>query len=166
MIPSAEDNTFMQVALGLAAQAAEHGEVPVGAVIVKQGEVIGSGYNRPIADHDPTAHAEIQAIRAACQTLQNYRIPDTTLYVSLEPCAMCAGAIVHARIQRVVFAALEPKAGAVVSTQTFFSGAQLNHQVSVTQGVCADEASAQLRSFFKARRLHKKQLKQEQQNQE
>lgn len=150
------DQTFMKRALALAAMASEQGEVPVGALVVKAGQILGEGYNQPIAHHDPTAHAEIQALRAACQHVNNYRIPDTTLYVTLEPCAMCAGAIVHARVARVVYATAEPKAGAVVSTQQFFTADYLNHRVAVTGGVLAEQASQQLSDFFKQRRLQHK----------
>lgn len=156
---AATDVLFMERALALAAKAADAGEVPVGAVVVHEGEIVGEGYNQPIASHDPTAHAEIQAIRMACATLQNYRIPNTTLYVTLEPCSMCAGAMVHARIARLVFGTHEPKAGAVQSTQRFFDGEQLNHRVEWEPGVLAESASLQMRSFFKQRRAQKKAAK-------
>lgn len=146
----------MRRALALAADAAAAGEVPVGAVLVRDGVVLGEGYNRPIAGHDPTAHAEICALRAACQFVGNYRLPGATLYVTLEPCAMCAGAIVHARVDRLVFAATEPKAGAIVSTQRFFDMPQLNYRVTVAGGLLADEASELLKTFFARRRAEKK----------
>lgn len=143
----------MRRALALAAQAAEVGEVPVGAVLVREGVLLGEGYNRPITGHDPTAHAEICALRAACQCVGNYRLPGATLYVSLEPCAMCAGAIVHARIDRLVFAATEPKAGAIVSTQRFLEMPQLNYRVCAEGGLRAEEASELLKVFFARRRV-------------
>lgn len=155
----ADDLRWMQRALELADMAQQQGEVPVGALIVKEGEVIGEGYNQPITIHDPTAHAEVMAIRNACQQVGNYRLPGTTLYVSLEPCAMCAGAIVHARIDRVVFAAHEPKAGAIESTQRFFDQPQLNYRVIHEAGVMQAESSHLLSSFFKRRREEKKALK-------
>ncbi|PIE41102.1 MAG: tRNA adenosine(34) deaminase TadA [Gammaproteobacteria bacterium] len=156
---SREDTHWMKQALALADKALQLGEVPVGALIVQRGEVIGEGFNHPIGLHDPTAHAEIMAIRAACQRVANYRLPDTTLYVTLEPCAMCAGAIVHARISRVIIAALEPKAGAIESTQQFFQQPQLNHRVDAQSGLLQPEASALLSSFFKHRRQQKKAAK-------
>ena len=135
------DQQWMQLALEQAAFAASIGEIPVGAVIVSQGQVIGEGYNQPIAQHDPTAHAEIQALRNACQKIENYRLPeDATLYVTLEPCTMCVGALIHARIKRVVFGAVEPKAGSLISSRQLleigyynhifqFEGAVYNHSV-------------------------------------
>lgn len=150
------DHCFMRRALVLAERAERLGEVPVGAVLVKNREIIGEGFNHPIAMHDPTAHAEIMAIRHGCLTQQNYRLPDTTLYVTLEPCSMCAGAIVHARISRVIFATHEPKAGAVESTQSFFQQAQLNHRVIHRSGLLKERASEQLSQFFKRRRAEKK----------
>lgn len=152
-----EDHYWMEQALLLAEQAQQLGEVPVGALLVAASKAIGKGFNQPIASHDPTAHAEIMAIRNACQQQQNYRLPGTTLYVTLEPCAMCAGAIVHARIDRVIFSAHEPKAGAVESTQQFFLLPQLNHRVSYGAGLLRSRASQQLSDFFKARRQAKKQ---------
>lgn len=156
---SATDREFMAQALALADQAQQVGEVPVGALVVLDGAVIGRGFNHPIAGCDPTAHAEIYAIRDACRQQKNYRLPGATLYVTLEPCAMCAGAIVHARIQRLVFAATEPKAGAVISTQRFFEQPQLNHRVSVESGLCAAEAGTMLSEFFRRRREAKKREK-------
>jgi len=126
--------------------------VPVGAVIVLNDQLISEGWNQPISTSDPTAHAEIQALRAACQQLGNYRLPDATLYISLEPCVMCAGAIIHARIKRVVFATKEPKTGAAGSCFDIFNTPQLNHHVVCEHGVLADESRALLRNFFRAKR--------------
>ena len=156
---SEADLRYMQQALALAEAAAQVGEVPVGAVVVLENEIIGEGFNHPINTCDPTAHAEIQAIRAACEYQQNYRLPGATLYVTLEPCAMCAGAIVHSRLSRVVFAAHEPKAGAVESTQRFFEQPQLNHRVVYQSGLFADSASTMLSDFFRQRRDEKKRQK-------
>lgn len=156
---SVQDEHWMRRALALAAEGADVGEVPVGAVVVRDGELLGAGFNAPIAGHDPTAHAEIHALRAACQAVRNYRLPGSTLYVTLEPCAMCAGAIVHARVDRVVFAATEPKAGAVVSTQRFFEMPQLNYRVVAEGGLLADEASEMLKNFFARRRAEKKSMR-------
>lgn len=142
----------MREALTLAAEGASLGEVPVGALLVQNGEVIGRGFNCPISRHDPSAHAEMVAIRAAAQSLENYRLPGSTLYVTLEPCSMCAGLIVHARINRVVFGAMEPKAGVVQSRGQFFIQDFLNHRVLVEGGVLAEECSTMLSEFFKARR--------------
>jgi len=142
----------MREALALAAEGAVLGEVPVGAVLVHDGEIIGRGFNCPISSHDPSAHAEMVAVRAAAQSLANYRLPGSTLYVTLEPCSMCAGLIVHARIQRVVYGATEPKAGVVLSRGEFFSQAFLNHRVLIEGGVLAQECGAVLSEFFKARR--------------
>ncbi|MDX1692369.1 MAG: tRNA adenosine(34) deaminase TadA [Ketobacteraceae bacterium] len=153
---SENDHHYMAMALAEAAFAAGLGEVPVGAVLVLNDQIIGRGYNHPIGACDPTAHAEIQAIRAACQQQNNYRLPGATLYVTLEPCAMCAGAIVHSRIARVVFAAHEPKAGALESTQRFFDQPQLNHRVCCESGLYRDEAGAMLSGFFRQRREEKK----------
>ena len=146
------DNHFMQLALAQAAQAAQAGEVPVGAVVVCNGEVIATGRNAPIDQHDPTAHAEIIALRAAAKALGNYRLPDCELYVTLEPCAMCSGAMLHARLKRVVFGALDAKTGAAGSVVNLFEQPQLNHQTSLLGGVLADESAAMLKSFFSQRR--------------
>ncbi|WP_314407036.1 tRNA adenosine(34) deaminase TadA [Pseudomonas kuykendallii] len=151
-VDRSQDQHFMGEALALAAQGAALGEVPVGALLVRDGEVIGSGFNCPISRHDPSAHAEMVAIRAAAEAAQNYRLPGSTLYVTLEPCSMCAGLIVHARIQRVVFGASEPRAGMVVSRGQFFDQAFLNHRVLVEGGVLAEECGEVLKAFFKARR--------------
>jgi tRNA(adenine34) deaminase len=146
------DEYWMAHALSLAKRAEQQGEVPVGAVIIDDNEILGEGWNQPIINNDPTAHAEIQALRAACQHRKNYRLPDATLFVTLEPCIMCAGAIVHARIGRVVFAAKEPKTGAAGSCFDIFNTAQLNHHVRCEQGVLAEQSSTLLRHFFRGRR--------------
>lgn len=142
----------MRRALDLAGQAAAAGEVPVGAVVVHEGVVIGEGFNQPIGSHDPTAHAEIVALRAAAKAMDNYRLPDTTLYVTLEPCTMCIGAMIHARVGRLVFAAREPRAGAVVSTLQLCEHTSYNHKLAWSEGVLAEESAALLTGFFKARR--------------
>ena len=129
------------------------GEVPVGAVLVHQGEVLGAGFNCPISTADPSAHAEMVAIRAAALQLANYRLPGSTLYVTLEPCSMCAGLIVHSRIQRLVYGTREPKAGVAVSRGEFFTQDFLNHRVLVEGGVLAEQCAAELREFFRLRRL-------------
>ncbi len=146
------DLRFMTRALELARAAELAGEVPVGAVIVKDGLVVGEGWNRPIGTHDPTAHAEIVAMRAAAQTLQSYRLLDTTLYVTLEPCTMCAGAMVHARVKRLVYGATDPKAGAAGSIFNIAQHAALNHRLEISGGLMAEECSVELRKFFAARR--------------
>jgi tRNA(adenine34) deaminase len=145
------DEKFMQRALELADAAALMGEVPVGAVVVHEEQVIAMGYNQPVASKDPTAHAEIVAIRAAAELLDNYRLDDTTLYVTLEPCPMCASAIVHARMRRVVFGAWDSKAGGAGSVVDIFS-LPLNHRVDVFGGVLMDECAERLQKFFRARR--------------
>ncbi|MEA3640950.1 MAG: tRNA adenosine(34) deaminase TadA [Lamprobacter sp.] len=143
----------MQRALALAAQAAAEGEVPVGALVVRDGDILGEGWNQPIAHHDPTAHAEIQALRAAARNAENYRLPGADLYVTLEPCAMCAAAIVHARIRRVIYAASDPRGGACGSVFDLLpSDGRFNHRTLCTGGLLADEASMMLRAFFRARR--------------
>lgn len=150
---SEQDHYWMAQALIEAAKAAEIGEVPVGAVLVDaQGSEIARGHNFPIGLHDPTAHAETRVLRAAGEALQNYRLINTTLYVTLEPCVMCVGAIVHARVGRLVFGALEPKAGAVVSQEQLADKHWLNHRPEIMGGVLADEAGAMLSQFFKQRR--------------
>lgn len=146
------DTDYMRLALDLAAQAAAAGEVPVGAVVVQDGVVIGRGYNQPIGGTDPSAHAEIMALRDAGRTLGNYRLPGCDLYVTLEPCVMCSGAIMHARIRRVVFAAGDPKTGACGSVIDLFAEPRLNHHAAVTGGVMADEGVALLQKFFAERR--------------
>jgi tRNA(adenine34) deaminase len=142
----------MSHALSLAREAERAGEVPVGAVIVKDGEIVGEGWNRPISTQDPTAHAEIVALRAAAQKLGSYRLLDTTLYVTLEPCAMCAGAMVHARVKRMVFAATDPRAGAAGSVFNVVRNDALNHRIHCESGLLAVECSSLLRAFFLARR--------------
>lgn len=146
------DEHWMREALELAHQAQAQGEVPVGAVVVRNDTIIGRGWNRPIADQDATSHAEIRALREACRTLGNYRLPGATLYATLEPCAMCAGAIVHARIERLVYAADDFRAGAVHSIFTVFDEPRLTHRAAYTGGVLAGESAAMLRQFFRARR--------------
>jgi tRNA(adenine34) deaminase len=146
------DTAFMQEALKLAAQAAATGEVPVGAVVVKDGVIVGRGYNQPIAGNDPTAHAEIMALRDASKTLGNYRLADCDLYVTLEPCVMCSGAIMHARIRRVIFGARDAKTGACGRAIDLFAQPHLNHHAEVNGGMLADEAVALLQDFFVRRR--------------
>ncbi len=146
------DEHWMAYAISLAEQAQQQGEVPVGAVIINNNNIIGEGWNQPISSSDPTAHAEIQAIRMACQHQQNYRLPDTTLYITLEPCLMCAGAIIHSRIARVVFATPEPKTGAAGSCFNIFNENKLNHRVQCDHGILAQQSSQLLKQFFKARR--------------
>lgn len=147
-----DDAGWMRHALQLAAQAAAEGEVPVGAVLVKDGELVAEGWNRPIALHDPSAHAEMLALRAAAARLGNYRLTGTTLYVTLEPCVMCAGAIVHARVGRLVFGARDPRAGAVDSVYDVIARPRLNHVVQWQGGVLEEECGGILREFFRARR--------------
>lgn len=147
-----DEDAFMRAALALAARAAGEGEVPVGAVLVKDGRVIAQGWNQPIGRHDPSAHAEMIALREAARKLGNYRLPGTTLYVTLEPCVMCAGAIIHARVSRLVFGASDPKAGAVNSVYDIISQPRLNHIVEWRGGVLEQECGAVLRDFFRARR--------------
>lgn len=142
----------MAQALELARTAATLGEVPVGAVVVRAGEIVGRGCNQPIGRHDPTAHAEVMALRDAATRLGNYRLPGCTLYVTLEPCAMCVGAIFHARIARVVFGARDPKTGAAGSVIDLFAEARLNHHAEIVGGVMAEECGALLSEFFAARR--------------
>jgi tRNA(adenine34) deaminase len=146
-----DDAGFMRKALAEAAKAAARGEVPVGAVVVRQGRILARGANRPIRSLDPTAHAEIVALRKAAKKSGNYRLPECDLYVTVEPCAMCLGAIVQARVRRVVYGATDPKAGAVSSTMRFPFG-RLNHKPAVLSGVLAGESAALLRDFFRARR--------------
>jgi tRNA(adenine34) deaminase len=146
------DASFMREALALAAEAAALGEVPVGAVVVKDGEIVGRGSNRPIGATDPTAHAEIVALRAAALKLGNYRLTGCELYVTLEPCAMCVGAMLHARLARVVYGAPDPKTGACGGVVSLAADAKLNHQTAFAGGVLADECGALLKRFFAARR--------------
>jgi len=147
-----DDERFMGLALDLAREAGAAGEVPVGALVVSDGEVVGRGFNRPIGRHDPTAHAEVMALRDAAHNLGNYRLPGCTLYVTLEPCAMCAGAIMHARIDRVVFGARDPKTGAAGSVIDLFAEARLNHHTTVVGDVMAEACGSLLSGFFAARR--------------
>ena len=151
-MPPPSDTDYMQRAVALARRAAARGEVPVGALVVRGSEIIGEGANCPIGQHDPTAHAEIEALRAAGRALGDYRLTGATLYVTLEPCIMCASAIVHARIDRVVFGAWDPKAGAAGSIADVFAIPQLNHRVDVFGGVLAEECATLLSEFFRARR--------------
>jgi tRNA(adenine34) deaminase len=147
-----DDADFMMEALALAREARSRGEVPVGAVVVKDGAIVGHGGNAPITASDPTAHAEIAALREAGRALGNYRLPGCTLYVTIEPCAMCAGAILHARIRRLVFGARDPKTGACGSVVDLFAVPSLNHHATATGGVLADECGRLLSDFFGARR--------------
>ncbi len=144
----------MKQALLLAQSAAESGEVPVGAVLVLNGDIISKGTNCPIATHDPTGHAEIVALRGAAAKLTNYRLPGTTLYVTLEPCIMCMGAIIHARIQRLVFGASDPKTGAAISRYSIGTDKLLNHHIEITGGICEIECSTLLKNFFRKKRKH------------
>jgi tRNA(adenine34) deaminase len=146
------DLSAMQAALAEARLAAEAGEVPIGAVIVREGVVLARGQNRTLRDLDPTAHAEVVALRAAAAAVHNYRLNGCTLYVTLEPCAMCAGAIIHARLDRLVFAAADPKTGACGSVLSVLNHPQLNHQMRLEQGILADESAELLRTFFRERR--------------
>ena len=150
------DADFMQLALTQAQQAWALGEVPVGAVVVKDGVVIASGFNRPIDSHDPTAHAEIMALRAAAQILGNYRLPGCELYVTLEPCVMCAGAIMHARLARVIYGAADPKTGACGSVVNLFEQEKLNHHTGLSGGVMAEQCAALLKRFFAERRASRR----------
>jgi tRNA(adenine34) deaminase len=147
-----DDLEAMQAALNEARQAAEAGEVPIGAVVVHEGAIVARGQNRVLRDLDPTAHAEIVALRAAAAIIGNYRLLGCTLYATLEPCAMCAGAMIHARLERLVFAAADPKAGAAGSVLSVVNHPQLNHQMQVDQGLLAEESAELLRIFFRVRR--------------
>lgn len=146
------DIDFMRLALAEAEQAAALDEVPVGAVLVLDGKVIGRGFNQPISSNDPSAHAEMVALRQAAQALSNYRLPNSTLYVTLEPCTMCAGLLVHSRIKRLVFGASESKAGAVISRSQILEQPWMNHRIETEGGVLGEECAAMLSAFFKARR--------------
>jgi tRNA(adenine34) deaminase len=146
------DRQFMQEAIEQAKLAANAGEVPVGAVLVRDGQIVSRGFNQPIGNSDPSAHAEMIAMRAAAEAAGNYRLPGATLYVTLEPCTMCAGAMLHARIGRVVFGAQDPKTGAAGSVLNVFSEKQINHQTQVEGGILGDECGQLLREFFKERR--------------
>jgi len=157
-----QDEYWMRYALSLARRAWEQGEVPVGAVLVQNDRVIGEGWNRPIGQHDPTAHAEIMALRQGGKILENYRLLDTTLYVTLEPCVMCAGAMVHSRISRLVYGAHDIKSGAAGSLLDVLGHPGMNHQVELHSGVLAEECAAMLSDFFRIRREQKKALRQAQ----
>src|SRR5512133_2611510 len=148
-----DDAVYMEQAIAQARRAEALGEVPVGAVVVKDGVVIAAGYNHPIGMHDPTAHAEIMALRSAARALGNYRLPGCTLYVTLEPCAMCSGAMMHARLARVVYGATDPKTGACGSVLNLFDEARLNHHTALDGGVLAEQCGALLKEFFAMRRL-------------
>lgn len=152
MAMTTTDIAWMEQALDLARQAAALGEVPVGAVLVRDGSLLAQGYNHPIAGSDPTGHAEIHALRNAAQALGNYRLPGSTLYVTIEPCTMCVGAIIHARVERLVFGAREPRAGAVVSQLQLLDQSHYNHRVKWSEGVLAEQCSGLISEFFRARR--------------
>jgi tRNA(adenine34) deaminase len=151
-VTAAVDESFMREALALAQEARANNEVPVGAIVVKDGEIIGRGSNAPISSNDPTAHAEVRALRAAALHLRNYRLSGCTLYVTLEPCAMCAGAIIHARIARLVYGASDPKTGAGGSVIDLFAERRLNHHTEILSGILATESGDLLRLFFSERR--------------
>lgn len=155
-----DDEFYMAQAIEQALLADQLNEVPVGAVVVLDGEVVGRGFNQPIHSHDPSAHAEIMALRDAGASIENYRLINADLYVTIEPCTMCAGAMIHGRIKRVVYGAIEPKAGMAVSQGNIFSSAYFNHQVEVVGGVLAEDCSEVVQNFFKRRRKEKKALKQ------
>jgi tRNA(adenine34) deaminase len=148
----ADDVVWLNYAIQLAERARQQGEVPVGAVLVSDQAIIGEGWNKPIISHDPTAHAEIMALRNGAQTLQNYRLTGSTLYVTLEPCAMCAGAMIHARIKRLVFGAYDPRAGAISSVFKIIDSPLLNHRIDWQGGLLAETCGQQLQDFFKQRR--------------
>ena len=157
---SVEDVKWMHEALNLAKQGAEHGEVPVGAILVHNQQMIGQGFNEPIGRHDATAHAEIIALRDACRRLNNYRLPlQTTLYVTLEPCTMCIGALIHARVDRLIYAASEPRAGMVGSQMNLAAEPFYNHRIQVYKGLCHEHGSQMLKAFFRQRRQASKQNK-------
>lgn len=146
------DELFMRRALELAGEAQQRGEVPVGAVLVRDDEIIGEGYNQPISGCDPTAHAEVVALRDAALRVGNYRLPGSTLYVTIEPCTMCAGALVHARVERVVYGTREPKSGVAVSNLGLFDAAHFNHRIVCEGGVLEQDCAERMRDFFKSRR--------------
>ncbi|WP_457857193.1 tRNA adenosine(34) deaminase TadA [Psychrobacter pulmonis] len=157
---SVEDVKWMHEALNLAKQGAEHGEVPVGAILVHNQQIIGQGFNEPIGRHDATAHAEIVALRDACRHLNNYRLPlQTTLYVTLEPCTMCIGALIHARVDRLIYAASEPRAGMVGSQMNLAAESFYNHRIQVYKGLCREHSSQMLKAFFRERRQASKRKK-------
>lgn len=161
MATNADDITFMREALRLAQQAADVGEVPVGALLVQNRQVIGRGFNQPVRTHDPSAHAEICALRDAGQVIGNYRLPDATLYVTIEPCTMCYGAIIHARIKRLVFGAPEPRYGAVISGQKLLENGHFNHSPEVLGGVLDSECATLMKQFFAGRRRQAAQSQQQ-----
>jgi tRNA(adenine34) deaminase len=156
---SEQDNEYMRKAMSLASLAEQEGEVPVGALLVRNNEIIATGWNRSIGQHDATAHAEIQVIRSAGEKLENYRLTDTTLYVTLEPCPMCAGALLHSRVGRIVFGAFDGKAGAAGSVLNLFESQAAYHYAELEGGVLELECKAQLQAFFKRRRKEKKELR-------
>ncbi|XOV79366.1 MAG: tRNA adenosine(34) deaminase TadA [Aestuariibacter sp.] len=164
MLKQKTDEYFMNYALSLTQKAESQGEIPVAAILVREETIVAEGWNQSISLNDPSAHAEMQAIRQAGDVLQNYRLPDTTLYVTLEPCPMCAGLLVHSRIKRLVFGAKDEKTGACGSVMDLVRHPQLNHQIEVVSGVLADECGAILSAFFKRRREEKKLAKQQKQN--
>ncbi len=157
-----QDRQWMQYALQLADNAEQMGEIPVGAVVVADNKIIGEGWNTPISSHDPSAHAEMNALRAAAKKVSNYRVINSTLYVTLEPCPMCAGMLVHARVRRVVFGAYDLKTGAAGSVIQLLQHPQLNHKIDICSGVLADECGNKLSTFFKKRRAQIKQARQAQ----
>lgn len=161
---SDQDEYWMRHALGLARRAEEQGEVPVGAVIVKDNHLLAEGWNQPIGQHDPTAHAEVMALRKAGLGVENYRLTGATLYVTLEPCVMCAGAIMHARLARVVYGAADPKTGVAGSVLNLFQGSHVYHDVTVDGGVLAEECGELLRDFFRRRRGQVKKARQSEQS--
>ena len=154
-----QDEHWIRCALSLAAKAEAMNEIPVGAVVVADNQIIGEGYNTPIVDHDPSAHAEMKAIRMAARTIENYRVINATLYVTLEPCPMCAGLLVHSRINRLVFGAFDAKTGAAGSVMQLCQHPQLNHQLDISGGVLANECGGVISEFFKRRRAEKKAAK-------
>ncbi len=156
---SADDIRWMEYAIQLAAKGEALGEVPVGAVIVKNGAILGEGFNQPITSNDPTAHAEVVALRQAAKHIENYRLIDSTIYVTLEPCTMCVGALVHARIARLVFGTTEPKAGAVVSKAHLLESDFFNHRINYSRGLLAEQCQHQLSQFFAQRRAQKRKEK-------
>lgn len=158
---SMDDHYWMERAITLATQGEALGEVPVGAVIVQQGVILGEGFNQPISSCDPSAHAEIVALRQAASHIKNYRLVSSTLYVTLEPCTMCVGALVHARISRLVYGTLEPKAGAIVSKATLLDSDYFNHKVTYSGGLLAERCQHQLSNFFSKRRAQKREQKQD-----
>lgn len=152
MDTATDDSYWMEQALQRARRAAAAGEVPVGAIVVLDGQIVGEGWNQPVDDHDPTAHAEVRALRDAARRLGNYRLSGSTLYVTLEPCLMCSGAMLHARVARVVYGAADPKTGVAGSVMDVFANRALNHHAQVSGGVCAEACAAELKAFFASRR--------------